>query len=77
MLAAATSGCSDRWRRGQDHEGSDIDLMFTMGTPLSLMRLAPSSSTSATCSTRRSTWLPDSVLRPGFRERALAEAVPL
>jgi predicted nucleotidyltransferase len=62
---------------GLDHEGSDIDLLFTMGTPLSLMQLGALEQQLRSILDTEVDLVPDSVLRPEFRDRALAEAVPL
>lgn len=62
---------------GDDHEGSDVDLMFTMGTPLSLMQLGALEQQLRDVLDAEVDLVPDSVLRPEFRDRALAEAVPL
>lgn len=62
---------------GQDHEDSDIDLLFTMGTPLSLMQLGALEGRISDVLDTEVDLVPDSVLRPEFRDRALAEAVTL
>lgn len=62
---------------GQDHEDSDIDLLFTMGTPLSLMQLGALEGRISDVLDTEVDLVPDSVLRPEFRDRALAEAVAL
>lgn len=62
---------------GQDHDGSDVDLLFTMGTPLSLMQLGTLEQQLSQVLDTEVDLVPDSVLRPEFRDRALAEAVPL
>jgi predicted nucleotidyltransferase len=62
---------------GLDHEGSDIDLLFTMGVPLSLMQLGALERQLMSILGTEVDLVPDSVLRPEFRDRALAEAVPL
>lgn len=62
---------------GEDREDSDIDLLFTMGRPLSLMQLSlleRAVSRVVGCSVDV---VPDSVLRPELRDRILAEAVAL
>ena len=62
---------------GQDHEGSDVDLLFTMARPLSLMQLGALErdvSQVVGCSVDL---VPDTVLRPDLRDRILAEAVAL
>lgn len=62
---------------GQDHEGSDIDLLFTMGTPLSLMQLGELEQQLRDVLDTDVDLVPDSVVRPEFRDRALGEAVAL
>lgn len=62
---------------GQDHDGSDIDLLFTMETPLSLMQLGALEQHLRDVLDAEVDLVPDSVLRPEFRARALAEAVAL
>jgi predicted nucleotidyltransferase len=62
---------------GQDHEGSDIDLLFTMGTPLSLMQIGELEQQLRDVLDTDVDLVPDSVLRPEFRDRALGEAVAL
>lgn len=62
---------------GHDHASSDIDLLFTMGTPLSLMQLGALEQRLSDILEAEVDLVPDSVLRPQFRDRALAEAVPL
>ena len=56
---------------GQDHDGSDIDLLFTMGTPLSLMQLGALEQQLRDVLGAEVDVVPDSVLRPEFRDRAL------
>lgn len=62
---------------GQDHEGSDIDLLFTMGTPLSLMQIGALEQQLRDVLGTAVDLVPDSVLRPEFRDRALGDAVAL
>ncbi len=62
---------------GRDREDSDIDLLFTMGTPLSLMELGALEQRLADLLGAEVDLVPDSVLRPEFRDRALAQAVAL
>lgn len=62
---------------GLDHGGSDIDLLFTMRTPLSLMQLGALEQKIAHALGANVDLVPDSTLRPEFRERVLAEAVAL
>jgi predicted nucleotidyltransferase len=62
---------------GDDGEGSDIDLLFTMGRPLSLMELGALEEKVARAVGADVDLVPDSSARPALRERILAEAVPL
>lgn len=62
---------------GQDHEDSDIDLLFAMDTPLSLMQLGALEQQLSEVLERPVDLVPDSALRPEFRKRVLAEAVAL
>lgn len=62
---------------GEDREGSDIDLLFTMGRPLSLMQLGALELAVSEIVGSPVDLVPDTVLRPEFRERVLTEAVPL
>lgn len=62
---------------GQDQEGSDIDLLFTMGTPLSLMQLGELEQRISDVLGTRVDLVPETALRPEFRGRALDEAVNL
>lgn len=62
---------------GQDHDGSDIDLLFTMGTPLSMMQLGALEQQLSELLGSDVDLVPDNALRPEFRDRALAEAVAL
>ena len=62
---------------GRDHDDSDIDLLFTMGTPLSLMQLGALEQSLSDVLGAPVDLVPDSALRPEFRDRALAEAVAL
>jgi uncharacterized protein len=62
---------------GEDREGSDIDLLFSMGLPLSLMQLGALEHTVSQVVGRPVDLVPDTVLRPELRERILAEAVAL
>jgi len=60
-----------------DHDGSDIDLLFTMGHPLSLMQLAALEQSIAQLVGTNVDLVPDVSLRPDLRQRILAEAVAL
>ncbi len=62
---------------GQDREGSDIDLLFTMGAPLSLMELGALERSISELVGAPVDLVPDSVVRPDLIERILAEAVEL
>lgn len=62
---------------GQDATDSDIDLLFTMGPPLSLMQLVELELRISEVVGANVDLVPDSSLRPAFRDRILAEAVPL
>ena len=62
---------------GEDHDGSDIDLVFTMQTPISLMRLGALEQQLSDLVGLPVDLVPDAALRPEFRDRVLAEAVAL
>jgi hypothetical protein len=62
---------------GADHEGSDIDLLFDMGTTLSLMELGLLEQRIAEVVGAPVDLVPSGALRPDLRDRVLAEAVPL
>jgi predicted nucleotidyltransferase len=62
---------------GTDHDGSDIDLLFTMERPLSLLALGRLERQIADLVELPVDLVPDSALRPELRDRVLAEAVPL
>ena len=62
---------------GEDHEGSDVDLVFTMQTPMSLMRLGALEQQLTDLVGIPVDLVPDAALRPEFRDRVLAEAVVL
>jgi len=62
---------------GQDHEDSDIDLLFTMGVPLSLMQIGALESRISQLVGAKVDLVPDSIVRPDFHDRVLAEAVAL
>lgn len=63
--------------RGDDVEGSDVDLLFVMRRPLSLMELGRLEELVSAAVGVPVDLVPESSLRPALRERALAEAVPL
>ncbi|MDO5635387.1 MAG: nucleotidyltransferase domain-containing protein [Micrococcus sp.] len=60
-----------------DRDGSDIDLLFTMGRPLSLMELGALEQQISDLVGVPVDLVPDTVLRPEFAQQALAEAVTL
>lgn len=62
---------------GQDGPESDVDLIFTMGTPLSLMELAGLEQQVAAAVGADVDLVPESALPAGLRDKVLAEAVPL
>lgn len=62
---------------GHDHDESDVDLMFVMGEPLSLMQLGRLEKRVSDLLGVRVDLVPESSLRPDLRERVLAEAVAL
>jgi predicted nucleotidyltransferase len=62
---------------GADHEGSDIDLLFHMGPPLSLMELGGLEHRIGALVGSPVDLVPDAAIRPELRERILAEAVAL
>lgn len=62
---------------GSDDARSDIDLLFTMGKPLSLLALGRLERQVADAVGLPVDLVPDSALRPELRDRGLADAVPL
>ena len=62
---------------GQEHEGSDIDLLFRMDQPLGLMDLAGLEIELGTILHADVDLVPDTNIRPTMRERIISEAVPL
>ena len=62
---------------GNDHEGSDIDLLFTVDCPLSMMQLGALEREVSQVVGSQVDLVPDNALRPEFRDRILAEAVAL
>jgi len=62
---------------GEEHGGSDVDLLFTMGKPLSLMALSRLERQISETVNMSVDLVPDSDIRPDLRERILGEAVPL
>jgi predicted nucleotidyltransferase len=63
--------------RGDDVEGSDVDLLFVMRRPLSLMELGRLADEVVAAVGVSVDLVPESSLSPALRDRALAEAVPL
>lgn len=62
---------------GSDHEGSNIDLLFTMRRPLSLMQLGTLEQRLAEYVGVTVDLVPDTAIQPALRDRIMAEAVPL
>lgn len=62
---------------GTDTEESDIDLLFTMGPTLSLMQLSALSNRVGTLLGASVDLVPDTAISSPWRDRILAEAVPL
>ena len=62
---------------GRDHQQSDIDLLFTMRRPLSLMQLGALEQRLADLVGVSVDLVPDTAIRLALRDRILAEAVPL
>ncbi len=62
---------------GEDHEGSDVDLLFRMDTPLSLMELESLQRQVSDLLGVAVDLVPETSLRPELRERVLSEAVAL
>ncbi len=62
---------------GTDRDGSDIDLLFTMGQPLSLLEIGVLEARLTALLEVKVDVVPDSALRSALRERVLSEAVPL
>lgn len=62
---------------GTDHDGSDVDLLFSMGTPLSLMELEALQQQVSSLLGVPVDLVPETSLRPELRDRVLAEAVAL
>lgn len=62
---------------GHDHEDSDIDLLFTMHRPLSLMQLGALEERLTELVGVTVDLVPDTAIRPALRDRILAEAVML
>ena len=62
---------------GQDRQGSDIDLLFTMNQPLSLLELGALERRIGELVGAPVDLVPEEALRPDLRQRVLAEAVQL
>lgn len=62
---------------GEDHENSDIDLLFTMKRPLSLMQLGALEERLESLLGTKVDLVPDTALRPDFYHRVMTEAVAL
>ena len=62
---------------GQDRPDSDVDLLFTMSEPLSLMELGRLEQRLADVIGAPVDLVPDAALRPDLRDRVLDEAVTL
>lgn len=62
---------------GEDQPGSDVDLLFTMTKPLSLMQLGRLEQQIADLLDAAVDLVPESALRPDLRERVFYEAVSL
>jgi len=62
---------------GKDHPGSDVDLLFKMSKPLSLMKMAYLEQQISELLGVDVDLVPDSTIRPEYRDRILAEAVAL
>ena len=63
--------------KGSDRQGSDIDLLFSMNRPLSLLELGTLERRIGDVVGAEVDLVPEAVLRPDLRERVLSEAVPL
>ena len=62
---------------GLDGPDSDVDLLFTMGAPLSLMDLGRLEARLESEIGAQVDLVPDTAIRPDLRDRVLAEAVAL
>jgi len=62
---------------GEDQPGSDVDLLFVMNKPLSLMQLGRLEQQIADLLDAPVDLVPESALRPDLRERVCSEAVLL
>ena len=82
LRVVSEAGGSDVWvfgsvARGEDDEGSDVDLLFVMGGPLSLLELSRLEGQVSSLVGASVDLVPESSLRPALRDRVLAEAVAL
>ena len=62
---------------GTEHAGSDIDLLFDMGTPIGLMELGTLERRLSELLGADVDLIPAATLRPDLRDRVLADAVAL
>lgn len=62
---------------GQHPLGSDVDLLFTMGAPLSLMYLGRLDQQLGATISAQVDLVPDTAITPDLRDRVVAEAVAL
>ncbi len=62
---------------GEDRRGSDVDLLFVMSKPLSLMQLGRLEQQVADLLNAPVDSVPESALRPDLREQVCSEAVSL
>ena len=62
---------------GDEHAGSDIDLLFDMGTPMGLMELGALERRLSELLGAPVDLIPAAALRPDLRDRVLAQAVSL
>ncbi len=62
---------------GAEHAGSDVDLLFDMGTPMGLIEIGALERRLSELLGASVELVPASALRPDLRDRVLAEAVPL
>ncbi len=63
--------------KGSDRPGSDIDLLFSMNHPLSLLEVGTLERRIGDLVGAEVDLAPEAALRPDLRERAPSEAVPL
>lgn len=81
QMVAEAGGCRVRVfgsvATGEDRPDSDVDLLFTMSEPLSLMELGRLEQRLADAIGAAVDLVPDTSIRPDFRERVLRESVAL